>query len=158
MKDRSPTRNLVWAGTSLALLIPYAAILHHGVFYRPTCMLKPFGPDYDLATLSRLLTRDPSLGLALGLCLLTYAAGLHSRWGRCVQLAAWPLWIGFLPLSLWVWDIPFAGRPICTYWHDGRLVLPLIGRMHGRYLYAFGLGAALLLTLRNVRDERVRSL
>ena len=39
---------------------PIAAILHHGVFFRSTCMLNPFGPDYSLDTLAHWLSNDPS--------------------------------------------------------------------------------------------------
>lgn len=150
--------NKPWAAQCAALVIPYTAAWHHMVFYRPTCLLNPFGPEYNWETVSTILMRDPSLAWALLTAIVTYFAGLHARIGRLVQLAALPVFIGFIPVSLWVWDIPFAGRPICRHWHDGKLVLPLLGTMRGTYLYVFGLAVSALLTALRALPERAQLL
>jgi len=135
-----------WLAQSAALFIPYFAILHHAVFFPRNCILKAFGDDYDLRTLRLLLQANPAIPWALLAVWLTYRLGQHARVGRFVQLAAMPFFIGFIPLVLWVWDIPFAGRPICRNFHDGRLVLPVLGTMHGIYLYGLGVALGALLT------------
>src|SRR5262245_25921338 len=44
------------------LVIPFAAVLHHSVFYYPTCMLNPFGDgDYNSLSFYNWISRDPSL-------------------------------------------------------------------------------------------------
>jgi len=128
-----------------ALFIPYAAILHHALFFPRNCILNKFGRDYDLDSVALLLQRNPAFPWAIVAVLLTYRLGLHARLGRFARLAAVPFFVGFLPLSVWVWDIPFLGQPICRSWHDGRLQLPIIGPMRSLYLYAFGVVVALAL-------------
>jgi hypothetical protein len=133
-----------WALQCAALCVPFAAVLHHAVFFRPTCMLNPFGPDYTPSVLAKWITHDPSLPVALLLAALVFVAGLRlslaRRWVPAFLIA-------FAPLSLWIWDVPLAGRPICGCCHDGRLVLPGIGHVSSRHVYAFCLGlfAALLI-------------
>ena len=134
-----------WVAQAAALFIPFTAILHHAVFFPRNCILNKFGRDYDFASVSLLLQRNPAFPWAIVAVLTTYRLGLHARWGRFVRLAALPFWIGFLPLSVWVWDIPFLSQPICRHWHDGRLVLPIIGPMRSLYLYMFGLLAGAVL-------------
>ena len=131
------------------LFIPFTAMLHHALFFPRNCILNKFGGDYDLETVSLLLQRNPAFPWAILAVLITYRWGLHARVGHFVQLAALPFFIGFLPLSVWVWDIPFLGQPICKHWHDGRLVLPLVGPMRSLCLYGFGaLLTALLVAAR----------
>lgn len=103
-------------------------------------MLNDYGPDYSPAVLVRWLSHDPSL-----LALATYSVGLHLPRLRPLAL---PLVLAFLPLSLWVWDVPFAGRPICAAFHDGRTAL------RGLHLWAFGALAYPLLALSALRRVR----
>jgi hypothetical protein len=146
-----------WKAQSAALFIPYTAILHHAVFFPRNCILNKFGRDYGLDTLILLFQRNPAFPWAILAVLLTYNLGLHARFGRFVRLAALPLFLGFLPLSVWVWDIPFLSQPICRRWHDGRLVLPILGPMRSLYLYAFGLLlTAALYGLRTMRAAGAR--
>lgn len=133
-----------WAAQCVALFFPFTAAFHHAYFVSPTCMLNPIGPDYTPATLAKLVLQDPSIGWGCFAALVTYLLGFNAVLGRLVRAGAIPLFIGFLPLSLWVWDIPFAGRPICMHWHDGKLVLPVIGHLRGTYLYWFGIAITLL--------------
>jgi len=37
-----------------------------------------------------------------------------------------PMFISFLPVTLWIWDIPFTHRIICRTLHEGNSV-PLTG-------------------------------
>lgn len=143
MNSAAPFHRGRWVAQSLALFIPFAAILHNALFFRPTCMLKPIGPDYDAEAVGKLLRHDPSLALAAAAALCVCLAGLALR-GSIVRAWVPGFLIGFAPLSLWIWDVPFAGRPICKYWHDERLVLPLLGPLHSRHLYLLGLFITLL--------------
>lgn len=135
-----------WALQCAALSVPFAAILHHAVFFRPTCMLNPFGPDYTPSVLARWITRDPSFPFGLGLAALIFVVGVRVP---ALVIRAWvpAFLIAFAPLALWVWDVPFAGRPICACCHDGRLSLPVVGSVHARHVYELcvGLFAALLI-------------
>jgi len=133
-----------WAIQCALLSVPFAAILHHAVFFRPTCMLNPFGPEYTPSVLANWITHDPSLPVALLIAALVFVAGLRLPLARSWVPA---FLIAFVPLALWIWDVPFAGRPICACCHDGRLVLPGIGRVSSRHVYAFcaGVFAALLI-------------
>ena len=132
-----------WLWISILLTFPLAAILHNGVFYYSNCMLNPFGPSYlDMPTLGRWLSRDPSLPWAIILAALIYWQGRRSP---ALRTAVWPLLICFLPLTIWVWDIPFTERLICRLFHDGRLVV-LGTPARSRHLYLLGLvGYALFL-------------
>jgi hypothetical protein len=40
--------------------------------------------------------------------------------------------IATIPLSLWIWDIPFTGRIICRLGHDGRSPV----NTHDLYIFA----------------------
>lgn len=127
-----------WMLHCILLVIPLTAIWHHGVFYRPRCMLNDFGPEYTPEVVAQWLSRDPSLGWAIVAALLIYAFG--ARW-QIVRLLTAPVFLAFLPLSIWIWDIPFSGRMICHWGHDKR-VLPGLGIvMRTRYLYMLGVAA-----------------
>ena len=81
-------------------------------------MLNKIGDDYTLATIRRWLSIDPSLPLGTAIALLVLLAGLH--WKSIRSFVA-PAVVATIPLTLWVWDIPFTGRIICDSFHDGRL-------------------------------------
>lgn len=157
---RSPRREAPrgWKALCVAALLPYTAILHHAVFYHQECMLNSFGADYTPAVVLQWLSRDPSLMTAIGLAMLTYRVGL--RWPALRQLLP-PLLLACLPLSLWVWDVPFSGRVICHTLHDLRPLLPGGVPLRGAHFYAFaGAGyPALLLLGRHFsrRSKRVRA-
>ena len=124
-----------WRMCLAASVVPFAAMLHHLVFYRPTCMLNSFGAaDWFDTQVIDWFMRDPSLAWALVLVLsLTLLA---QRYVMSRVLLA-PLFVAFLPLSIWVWDIPLTGRIICATFHDERFqVMGIV--IHGRYLYVFG--------------------
>jgi hypothetical protein len=128
----------VWAVECALLAIPLAAIFHHAVFFRPTCMLNPFGPEYTPHVLAVWLASDPSLPLALLAAAGVFVLGLRPK---LVAIRSWvPAFvIAFVPLSLWIWDVPFAGRPICTCCHDGRWIVPVLGAVRTKHMYALGL-------------------
>lgn len=130
------TAHWTWLTCSLLLFIPFTAILHHAVFYRNTCMLRYFGYDYNLPALMKWLSNDPSPYLAAMLTPVAYGAGK-----KYPVLRPWALafLIGFSPLALWIWDIPFSGRVVCRHLHDGR------SGMHSWYLYMLGAVLTLLL-------------
>ena len=126
--DRTPSRmstfsrvtdgSAHWRAVALLMLFPITAVLHHLVFFPGMCMLNRIGPDYTLPTIAMWLSRDPSLPLAVVLALLLLVAG--ERWPRVRRVTA-PALIATIPLTLWVWDIPFTSRIICDSFHDGRL-------------------------------------
>jgi hypothetical protein len=125
---KKPTLFPLWLAA--LVVVPVTAILHHAVFFFSQCMLNPVGgDDYSVATVTRWLTIDPSLPIACVVAAAVYALGRRFAWVRSVVIA---FVIGFAPLSLWVWDIPFTERVICRSWHDNRIVV------HARHLYMFG--------------------
>jgi hypothetical protein len=136
----------VWWGTLCVLLvIPFTAVLHHAVFFRPTCMLNHFNAtDYNLDGLRLWLSGDPSLYVALVVAAIVWFAGRRLEF---VRLLAAPFWISFLPFSIWIWDIPGSGRLICKLCHDGRVVLPLLDlTVRTRHLYLVGIVAYAVLS------------
>jgi hypothetical protein len=156
MNSAPPFSRGRWLAQSLALFIPFAAILHNTIFFRPTCMLKPFGLEYDAETVAKLVRQDPSVALAAVAAVCVCVAGLKLPWPI---VRAWVpgFLIGFAPLSLWIWDVPFAGRPVCRLWHDERLVLPLLGPVHSRHLYILGLALFVTLFARRFWAPRSRT-
>jgi hypothetical protein len=153
----TPLERRRWWWCCAFTLIPLTAMLHHAVFRRPTCMLKGFGPDYDPSTLLAWLAQDPSLPWALVLAGSVYAAGLGpGPFPRLVRLLAAPFASSFIPLALWIWDIPLSRRWVCRSFHDERLVLPLLGPLHSWHLYLLGLTAYALALTRAVIRERAR--
>lgn len=116
---------------ALLSVLPFAAILHHAVFFRHTCMLNSFGAsDYTLHWTSVWLRSDPSLPFAITIALILYLVG-RSR--PRLRKATKYFNIAFAPLALWIWDIPGSGRIICHHFHDGRIAL------HSLHLYVLGL-------------------
>lgn len=143
-----------WPWLAALLVFPVTAILHHAIFFRPTCILNPFGPDYDWATITTWLRADPSLPYGIAVAGLTYLAGrLAPAVQPWLERAAAAFLLAFLPLTVWLWDIPGAGRVICHHFHDGRLGL------HSRHLYVLGavvfLGLLSVAWLRHVADEPI---
>jgi len=103
---------------SALAVVPITAVLHNRVFFRGMCMLNRIGPDYTLPTIKFWLWLDPSLPIAIGWAAVILVAGMQWAWVRSsVSLSV----IATIPLTLWVWDIPFTGRSICHAFHDGRL-------------------------------------
>lgn len=129
----TPRDNRVW-WTLLCILqvIPLTAIWHHAVFYRPRCMLNDFGPEYTADIVAKWLSRDPSLPWAILCAIVIYAAGRRWEW---MQMLAAPFFLAFIPLSLWIWDIPFTDRWICHHGHDKRPFPGLEIVIPTRYLY-----------------------
>jgi hypothetical protein len=136
-----------WRTCVITSTIPVAAVLHHGVFWRPTCMLNPFqvsewiGPGVGIW-----LLRDPSLPWAI---VFAFSLDRIATFAPLVKLLAAPLFAAFLPLSIYVWDIPFTHRIVCATLHDGRF------RIHGhliqgRFLYLLG-GLVYLIVLLRLR-------
>jgi hypothetical protein len=153
--DRSmddPGASLWWRTVCALSVIPLTAIAHHAVFYRPRCMLNDFGPEYTPKVVADWLSRDPSLPWAILCAIAIYAAGV--RW-QPVRFAAAPLFLAFLPLSLWIWDIPFSGRWICHHGHDKRPLPGLDIVIRTRYLYLLG-GAVYAIALATLIAGRPR--
>lgn len=125
-----------WATLCALSIVPFAAILHHAIFYPTQCMLNAFGAEYSLAVIKTWLSRDPSI---LGASLIAtglYRLGLsRSR----LRIAMPAFLLAFLPLSIWIWDVPFAGRWICTNFHDLQVHLPGGMPLRTRYLYLVGI-------------------
>ena len=144
-----------WALICCLNFFPLAAALHNAVFYRPTCMLNPFGHDYaSLSVLATWLARDPSVPWAVVGSMLIYWAGLGLP---ILRMLAAPIFIAFLPLTIWIWDIPFTSRVICASFHDGRLALFGVPIM-SRHFYLLGLVTYVVLLGAWARKAAVKSL
>jgi len=123
-------KHALWALFALLTTFPLTAIFHHAIFYRPTCILNSFGSDYRTEVILLWLQNDPSLLFAV--------LGASSIWITGLYRTQFQYWIiafliTFLPLSIWVWDIPFTDRLICHLFHDGKTPL------HARHLYLLGI-------------------
>jgi hypothetical protein len=148
----SAVEGLWWKLLAAALVIPLTAVWHHAVFYSPRCMLNDFGPDYTPDVVATWLARDPSLPWAMMTALVIY--GLGNRW-RLVRVLAAPAFLAFLPLAVWIWDIPFTGRIVCDWGHDKKAPLGFV--MRTRYLYLAGaLIYVVLLGLTLARQAQTR--
>jgi hypothetical protein len=134
---RAPNDRLWWGLTCGLLILPLTAVAHHVIFYPSTCMLNPFGAtDYSSpGALSSWLSRDPSLPWSITMALVIFLAG--KRFPTVKTLSACLL-ISFLPLALWIWDIPFTGRFIHEHAHDDKLHL-LGWPIRTRYFYILGI-------------------
>lgn len=117
------------AAIALACFFPLTAVLHHAFFYHPTCILNNFGADYTPHVLAIWLSHDPSPYLALLGAIGTFALSLYFP---ALRLAALAFAIVTIPLSLWIWDIPFSGRIVCRLGHDGRSPI----NTHDLYIFA----------------------
>jgi hypothetical protein len=145
-----------WKLACAALVIPFTAMLHHGVFVRSTCMLNNFGEDYSPSVVKLWLKADPSLPWAIVAAMVVFTLGNHERLRRWARASVPPFLVAFAPLSLWIWDVPFAGRPVCHHFHDNRLVLPgAHGAVRAPHIYGLGLVLfVLMMALRSARKRR----
>jgi hypothetical protein len=137
-----------WLVLALLLTVPFTAIVHHLFFFHQQCILNPFGPRYDWPTVMAWLRGDPSPYIGLVLAAAVYIAG---RAVPAVQPIALALLGATIPLSLWIWDLPFGDRPICALAHDGRSVI------RGRHLYGVTVVLWPLIAW-HLRGPRVRGL
>jgi hypothetical protein len=55
-----------------------------------------------------------------------------------VRVAVAPIFVSYLPLSIWIWDIPFSGRFICSSFHDDRVILYPGYPLRTKYFYLLG--------------------
>ena len=131
-----------WVWCAL-LIFPLTAIAHHAIFYPHDCMLSLFGPDYyDWPTLKAWLSRDPSLPWAIGCSIMIYYCGKKNL---TLRVLAKSFFFSFIPLAIWIWDIPFTGRFICKHCHDSKLVI--YGTIiSSRYFYMFGAALGVVLS------------
>jgi hypothetical protein len=106
-----------WLLTSVLAFFPITAILHNAVFFKPTCMLNSLGNEYTPDVMKLWLTRDPSPYLGAALTVALYFAGEYLP---RIQLPTLAFLLATIPLTLWVWDIPFTKRKLCRVLHDGR--------------------------------------
>lgn len=136
------------------LVIPVAAVIHHAILFRPTCMLNNTGGTYrEPAAVLRWLQADPSLPIAIVLCVVMFYAGQRMDW---IKKALVPINLSFLPLSVWVWDLPGTGRWVCHTFHDGRLHVFGVP-FSTRYLYVLGALLSLLFIAGNEWLAKARS-
>ncbi len=140
-----------WLATCIATAVPVTAALHHLLFYRPSCMLNPFGPDYTLPIVWTWLSRDPSLPWAIISLITTYAIGKKRPW---IKVFIAPIFLSFLPLSLWIWDVPFSGRMICANFHEGRVMISKGLVLRTKHFYAIGIVLYLVLIAYAIRNKR----
>jgi hypothetical protein len=105
---------------SLWSFFPLTAIFHHAVFYKPTCILNNFGPEYTLDVLMEWLSLDPSPYVASLGAMVIFVLAMRYPALRLAVLAAL---IATIPLTIWIWDIPLTARIICRLGHDGRSVV-----------------------------------
>jgi hypothetical protein len=114
------TPRLASALLSLWSFFPLTAMLHHAVFYKPTCILNNFGPDYTPDVIMAWLSLDPSPYVASIGALLIFMGAMRYPALRLAVLASL---IATIPLTIWIWDIPFTERIVCRLGHDGRSVV-----------------------------------
>ena len=97
---------------------------------------------YDWPTLKAWLSRDPSLPWAIGCSIMIYYCGKKNL---TLRVLAKSFFFSFIPLAIWIWDIPFTGRFICKHFHDGKLVI--YGTIiSSRYFYMFGAALGVVLS------------
>lgn len=121
-----------WAALCIACIIPIAAVLHHRIFWLSQCMLNPFGDDYTPSVIHAWLLGDPSLPWAIILAGVCWVLG--TIYAPLKMMVA-PVFSSTLPLSVWLWDIPFSGRFICRHFHDGGLALATGVPLSTRHFY-----------------------
>jgi hypothetical protein len=64
--------------------------------------------------------------------------------------------ISFMPLAIWIWDIPFTGRVICHHAHDDRL--QVFGwAVTSRHFYCLGVIVFVGSTIMTLRKPPLRS-
>ncbi|MDA2921054.1 hypothetical protein MYX76_16455 [Desulfobacterota bacterium AH_259_B03_O07] len=124
-----------WVTLSILTIIPLTAILHHLIFYTQSCMLNPFGADYTPFVTFKWLSRDPSLPWAIVVMIIVYHIGNFNYWLRILVA---PVFLSFLPLSIWIWDLPFTGRFICGHFHDDRVMIAAALPLRSKYFYLIG--------------------
>jgi hypothetical protein len=122
----------LWGLTATASFFPVTAILHHAFFYRWQCILNPFGPEYTIETVKTLITSDSSVALGAVTTLCIWVVG--RRW-QPLQRLVLAFVLALVPLTIWLWDIPFTARAVCHHFHDGQYGL--------RSVYFYALGALL---------------
>lgn len=88
-----PNQKAIWKVACFLSIFNFAAILHHAVFWRPTCMLNPFGPDYTPEVVIHWLSRDPALPWAILIAILIY------HMGSKIELVKIGMY-SFLPLTI----------------------------------------------------------
>ena len=137
--------------TCVLVVIPFAALLHHRVFFPSMCMLNRIGDDYTPGVVALWLRRDPSLPWAIVLAVCAYLAGRRSE---KVRLLLAPVFISSLPLSLWIWDIPFSSRYICDIAHDENILTIAGLPMSTEAVYLLSAAAYLLLLLAMIVRKR----
>jgi len=98
-------------------------------------MLNPFGKDYTVISLIKWLSYDPSLPWAIIIAIIILRLSpTHPQIKKIIMA----FFFSFLPLSFWIWDIPFTNRVICHYFHDGKL--SLFGEtIRTRHFYVLGI-------------------
>ena len=96
---------------------PLTAVLLHAVFFKPTCILNNFGSEYTPDVVMTWLSLDPSPYVALAGSLVVF---ILATYYPILRLAIVASLIATIPLTVWIWDIPFTGRIICRLGHDGR--------------------------------------
>ena len=63
-----------------------------------------------------------------------------------IKVLVAPIFLSFLPLSIWIWDIPFSGRYICSNFHDAQVMIAGVIPLTTKYFYALGIVLYLALT------------
>lgn len=123
---------LFWKIAAVLVFFPITAILHHRIFSRPHCMTNLL---HSRKVFVEWIGSDPSPWLGLAAAVAAFI--LVSRNARFRSwVAAFP--IAFLPLSVWIWDIPGTSI-ICPLFHDGKIGL--------RSWHLYLLGTALYLPI-----------
>ena len=115
---------LWWRVVCVLSVLPVAALLHYGVFHRPTCMLNNFGHEYTPAVVGAWLMRDPSLPWAIAAMVAAHWIGARVLLARALVA---PGFITGLLFTLWIWDVPFTGRVVCDHFHDKGFVVAGVG-------------------------------
>ena len=129
---RSPDRVSVWPAACVLLVIPLTAVIHH-LFHNHNCMLNGLGEDYTPGAMKALLLNDPSLPWAIAIMMFIHHAGKRVCW---LRRAVVPAFAASIPLSVWLWDIPFTGRYIHRTFHDGAACIAPGVPLSTKWIYA----------------------
>ncbi len=124
-----------WEILCFFCIFPFTAILHHIIFYRNQCILNPFGWEYNFSVIAHWLIRDPSLPWAIIISALVYFLGRNYS---LIKKATFSFFIAFIPITVWLWDIPGTHRIICRTFHDGQYFLLGVA-LNARHLYILGI-------------------
>lgn len=83
-------------------------------------MLNQVGQDYNLQTIRAIALHDASLPWAILCMIAVYQLGKGAPWIRRIVV---PAFAASIPLTVWLWDIPFTRGIVHRHFHDGQFLI-----------------------------------